>query len=57
MNFDKLFEVASSKGIEDLQIYFVDSNEFEIEVHFYEDILCCIHIINYLDEVYKVNFL
>ena len=32
MNFDKLFEVASSKGVEDLQIYFVDSNEFEIGV-------------------------
>jgi len=32
MNFDKLFEVASSKGIEDLQIYFVDSNEFEVGV-------------------------
>jgi len=32
MNFDKLFEVASSKGIEDLQIYFIDSNEFEIGV-------------------------
>lgn len=32
MNFDKLFKVASSKGIEDLQIYFVDSNEFEIGV-------------------------
>ncbi len=32
MNFDKLFEVASSKGIEDLQIYFIDSNEFEVGV-------------------------
>lgn len=32
MNFDKLFELASSKGIEDLQIYFVDSNEFEVGV-------------------------
>ena len=32
MNFDKLFEVASSKGIEDLQVYFVDSSEFEIAV-------------------------
>ncbi len=32
MNFDKLFKVASSKGIEDLQIYFIDSNEFEIGV-------------------------
>jgi PmbA protein len=32
MNFDKLFEVASSKGIEDLQVYFSDSSEFEISV-------------------------
>ncbi len=32
MNFDKLFEVASSKGIEDLQVYFSDSSEFEIAV-------------------------
>jgi PmbA protein len=32
MNFDKLFKVASSKGIEDLQIYFIDSNEFEIGI-------------------------
>lgn len=32
MNFDKLFEVASSKGIEDLQIYFINSNDFEIGV-------------------------
>ncbi len=32
MNFDKLFEVAFSKGIEDLQVYFSDSSEFEIGV-------------------------
>lgn len=30
MNFDKLFEAASKKGIEDLQVYFNDSNEFDI---------------------------
>lgn len=32
MNFDKLFEAASKKGIEDLQVYFNESNEFEIAV-------------------------
>ncbi len=32
MNFDKLFEAASKKGIEDLQVYFNDSNEFDIAV-------------------------
>lgn len=32
MNFDKLFEVAKEKGIEDLQLYFNDSSEFEISV-------------------------
>ena len=30
MNFDKLFKAASKKGIEDLQVYFNDSNEFDI---------------------------
>ena len=32
MNMDKLFEVAASKGIEDLQIYFTESNDFDISV-------------------------
>ena len=32
MNFDKLFEVASSKGVEDLQVYFNEDGEFEIAV-------------------------
>lgn len=32
MNFDKLFDIAKQKGIEDLQLYLSDSNEFEIAV-------------------------
>ena len=32
MNFDKLFEVASSKGIEDIQVYLSDNSEFDITV-------------------------
>lgn len=32
MNFDKLFALAKEKGIEDLQVYYVDNNQFDIEV-------------------------
>lgn len=32
MNFDKLFELAKSKGIEDIQVYFSDNSEFDITI-------------------------
>lgn len=32
MNFEKLFALAKEKGIEDLQVYYVDDNQFDIEV-------------------------
>lgn len=32
MNFDRLFQLAKDKGIEDLQIYFSGATEFNIEV-------------------------
>ncbi len=32
MNFDLLFEKAKAKGIEDIQVYFVNDSEFDIEV-------------------------
>lgn len=36
MNFDKLFALAKEKGIEDLQVYYVDDNQFDIEVFKHE---------------------
>ncbi|MCK5387945.1 MAG: TldD/PmbA family protein [Candidatus Izimaplasma sp.] len=32
MNFDRLFKEAKARGIEDIQIYLANDNEFEIEV-------------------------
>jgi PmbA protein len=32
MNFEKLFELAKAKGIEDLQVYFAGGTEFDVEV-------------------------
>ncbi len=32
MNFDKLFELAKAKGIEDLQVYYSAGTEFDLEV-------------------------
>ena len=32
MNFEKLFDLAKAKGIEDLQVYFTGGTEFDIEV-------------------------
>jgi len=32
MNFEKLFKLAKEKGIEDIQVYFSGSTEFDIEV-------------------------
>lgn len=32
MNFDKLFKAAALKGIEDIQVYYSEDNQFDIEV-------------------------